>query len=250
MERDMAARKARDIDRILRDWAFEPGELSVRQVKASDGREVLQMRIEMGLLQMEVQGRPDGSRPGGADTYFDYLLALAIHEGDDFMLTEEQCGEVDREFLQFYHRRICWLQLREFANAVRDADHSLALMDFVDGRTKDEEWALSHERYRPFILFHRTQAAALAALETAGPEEAIEHINRGLDRMREVFVEHEAEESFDDDEMVGNLGRLKESLREHFKVGRTLNERLADAIAEEQYELAAELRDKIAKRGR
>jgi hypothetical protein len=246
----MAARKNRDIDRVLKDWPFEPGELNVRQVKAADGRDVLQMRIELGVLQLEVDGRPDGLRPSGADTYFDYLLALAIHEGDEFRLTDEQCAEVDREFMQFYHRRICWLQLREFRRAVRDADHSLALMDFVEGRSDDDEWTLSHERYRPFILFHRTQAAALAALEDGGPEDAIEQINRGLDKMRAVFAVHDAEESFDEDEMVANLGRLKESLRDHFKIGRTLGEQLADAIASEQYELAARLRDEIAKRGR
>jgi protein-arginine kinase activator protein McsA len=50
--------------------------------------------------------------------------------------------------------------------------------------------------------------------------------------------------------MVQRLRELKESLREHYRVGRTLNERLEDAIAAEQYELAAQLRDEIAKRGR
>ena len=29
-------------------------------------------------------------------------------------MTEEQCQEVDREFVQFYHRRVCWLTLREY----------------------------------------------------------------------------------------------------------------------------------------
>ena len=206
------------------------------------------MRVEMGLLQLEVSNRPDGQRPNGADTYFDYLLAEAIHVGDDFQLSEEQCGEVDREFLQFYHRRICWLQLRDFARAVRDADHSLAMMDFVKVRSPNDEWTESHEQYRPFILFHRTQAAALAALEESGPEEAIGQINRGITRIREVYEQNDALEDFDDDEMVGRLEQLKEALRDHFHVGRTLNEQLAEAIASEQYELAAKLRDEIAKR--
>ena len=54
----MARRK--DIDSLLRAWPYEPGQVSARLVKASDGREVLQMRVEMGILQMEVAGRPDG----------------------------------------------------------------------------------------------------------------------------------------------------------------------------------------------
>jgi hypothetical protein len=244
----MPASEPEDIDHILKTWTLEPGELGVRLLKAGNGRELLQMRIEMGVLQLEVSDRPDGARPGGAPTYFDYLLALAIREGDSFTLTEEQCGEVDREFLQFYHRRICWLQLREFRRAVRDADHSLALMDFVRKCSPNEEWTEAHEQYRPYILFHRTQAAALVRLEERGAEEAIDEIDGGLARMQTVFVEHEAEESFEDDEMVKRLHELKESLREQYSVGRTLAERLADAVAAEQYEQAAQLRDEMRRR--
>src|SRR4051812_35562945 len=112
--------KRYDIDRYLKEWAYEPGEVTARLVTAADGREILQMRIEMGLLQLEVTHRPDGTRPGGADTYFDFLLALSIHEDPDLKLTEEQCAEVAREFVHYYHRRICWLALREFRRAAVD----------------------------------------------------------------------------------------------------------------------------------
>jgi excinuclease UvrABC nuclease subunit len=50
-------------------------------------------------------------------------------------------------------------------------------------------------------------------------------------------------EEFDEDELVQRLVELRESLRQHFRVGRTLQEQLADAIANEKYELAAEIRD-------
>jgi hypothetical protein len=239
-----------DIDHILRSWPYDPSEVTARLVRASDGREVLQMRIEMGILQLETEHRPDGVRPGGAETYFDYLLALSVRHGDGFELSEEQCAEADREFVQFYHRRICWLRLREYQRAVRDADHSLAFMDFVKKCSPSDEWTQSHEQYRPFILFHRTQAAALAALDDTGPEPAIESINKGLAQLREIFAEYDAEERFEEDEMVARLEHLKGALREHYHVGKTLGEQLAEAIESEQYELAARLRDEIAKRRR
>ncbi len=238
-----------DIDRILKDWKFEPGEVIARLVRAGDGREVLQMRIDLGLLQLEVSHRPDGTHPGGAETYFDYLLALTVHEARDFTLSEDQCAEADRELVQFYQRRIGWLSLREFRRAARDADHSLAFMDFLRTCSPSEEWTLSHEQYRPFILFHRTQAVALAELDESGPEAAIEAINQGLLRLRRFFVDVEAEERFDEDELVSRLRELRESIREHYHLGRTLSERLADAVESEQFELAARLRDEIARRG-
>ena len=242
--------RRQDIDRLLRQWAYEPGEVSARLVRASDDREVLQMRVEMGILQLEVERRPDGQRPGGADTYFDYLLGLATHEGEDFELTTEQCTAADREFLQFYHRRICWLALREFRRAARDADHSLAFMDFVRAHSPNEEWTLSHEQYRPFVLFHRTQAAALATLEESTPEAAVAELNRGIERFRDLFVQYEAEDQFEEDELVVRLVELKDTLREQYNIKPTLSEQLAAAVAREEYELAAKIRDELARKPR
>lgn len=240
--------KFQDIDYILRKWPYQAGVISARLLQAKDGREVVQMRIDLGIIQMETTGRPDGERPDGALTYLDYLQREDVRLEGQLLLTEEQSTEVDREFFQFYHRRICWLALREFQHAVKDADHTLALMDFVKAHSPSEEWTLSHEQYRPFVLFHRTQAAALSQLENGGPEAAIEEINVGLERMREVYEEVDGEEEFDDDEMAQQLRELQDWLREHYDINRTLSEQLADAVASEQYELAARLRDEIDQR--
>ncbi len=237
-----------DIDAVLRQWPFKPGVIAARLIHAGDGREVLQMRIEMGLLQMEVTGRPDGEHPGGFDTCLEWLVELARTEGDAFALNSEQCIEIDREFLQFYHRRICFLALRQFARAVTDSEYAMKLMDFVSLHSSNPQWTLSHEQYRPFVLFHRIQASAMLVLQEEGPERAIETINQGLEEMRKVFAKFDAEEQFEQDELVRQLGDMKESLRAEYRVGKTLAEQLADAVAAEEYERAARLRDDIAKR--
>ncbi len=235
------------IDRILTDWPYDPGNVNVRIVRGDDSRDVIQMRVDMGLLQMETRGRPDGSRPKGYESYFDYLVSQTIRD-DEFEMTEEQCLEADREFVQFYHRRVCWLTLREYGRAVADADHTLALMDFCLDHSPDDEWTMTHEQYRPFVLFHRIQAAALEQLDQQAAEAAVHTINVGLDHLRELFVEHDAEDMFDDNELVVRLTELRESLRDNYRVGRTLEEQLQDAVACEQYELAAKIRDELARR--
>ncbi len=241
------SRRKQDLDHILGSWLYEPGEVQVRVIKGADGREVLQMRVDLGVLQLEVENRPDGAQPGGYETYLDYLIGQSVREGPGYMLSDDDCLEVDREFVQFYHRRVCWLALRDFDRAVRDADHTLALMDFAKKHSPSEDWTLSHEQYRPFVLFHRTQASALAALEHDQPEEAIGAIGDGLERMRQFFDEYHADERFDEDEMVERLQELRDTLRDRYQVGKTLAERLAEAVETEQYELAAELRDQIRK---
>ena len=249
----MPSDKNKNIDRLLNEWPFDPDKLAVRLIDGRDNREIIQMRIDMGVLQLETEGRPDGSSPSGHPTYLDYLISLSGTDSEEFELDEDQCSEIDREFVQFYHRRVCWLTLREFDRAVRDADHTLALMDFCMDHSTDDQWTMSHEQYRPFVLFHRTQAAALSELDETvsdGPTRAIHHINEGLSRFREFFSRYDAEDQIDEDELVQRLVELRESLREQFEVGRTLHEQLTDAIDTEEYELAAKIRDELAKRSK
>src|SRR2546430_16954854 len=63
----------RDVDPILRDWPVKPGVTQARLIEARDGRPVVQLRVDLGVLQMEAGGRPDGDRPHGAVTYFEHL---------------------------------------------------------------------------------------------------------------------------------------------------------------------------------
>ena len=52
-----------DLTNMLRDWPYESGQLAVRMLDGDDGRPKIQMRLDLGILQMEVEGRPDGLRP-------------------------------------------------------------------------------------------------------------------------------------------------------------------------------------------
>ena len=59
-----------DLDNILGDWPHEPGQIKVRKILGNDGLEKLQLRIDLGLIQMDVTGRPDGLKPHGFDSPF------------------------------------------------------------------------------------------------------------------------------------------------------------------------------------
>lgn len=242
---------SQDIDAAMQGWDFKPGVPQARLVRAQDGRQVIQMRVDLGLLQLEVTDRPDGSKPHGSPTYFDYLRseARAAHRNKaSFTLSEDQCTEADREFVQYYYRRICWLALHNYARAVEDADHTLRFMDFVKEHSPNDDYTTAHEQYRGFVLYHRTQAAAALEVERERPEAAIDAIHTGLSQLKDFFAAFEAEEHFDEDVMVQQLQKMEQSLRETHKIEVTLQEKLEQAVANEEYETAARLRDEIRRR--
>src|ERR671916_2615171 len=98
----------RDIDEALQGWPYEPepNELVAREVRARDGRTVLQIRIELGVLQLEVEGRPDGVRPHGFATFLDFLRHRAAGRGlgpggkaVSWTMSSDHRSEADREFV-------------------------------------------------------------------------------------------------------------------------------------------------------
>ena len=131
----------RDMDDAIQGWPYEPepGEVIAREVRARDGRSVLQIRVELGVLQLEVGGRPDGTRPHGFATYLDYLRYRAAGRGqapggegaalDDVAASTAPRPTASSSSSTTAASPGCALQ--RYDQAVLDADHTLALMDFV-----------------------------------------------------------------------------------------------------------------------
>ena len=164
-----------DIDFIFRQWPYQAGVISARLIRAHDGRELLQMRIEMGMLQMETSGPAErGKTPGQGHVPGMAPGAGRRRQGPALVLSDEQRFGIDREFLQFYQRRICCLALREFPRAVADADHTLAMMDFVAAHWPQSPWTHLPQALSAAGPLPSTQAAAMTALERSTPQAAIE----------------------------------------------------------------------------
>lgn len=240
-----------DISDILAGWRHEPGKVTARRILGDDGREKLQYRLECGVLQMETEGRPDGRRPHGAVSVLAWLRGEFDHSeraGEARELSEDDWQEIDGELMQYYHRRICRMALSDHAGAVDDAEHNLALMDLMVRRAGDDERTTGHEQYRPFILMHRSQAAANVRLEHDDPEGAVDELRAGLGRMREYFERIDKKEADADPHRMA-LEQIEREIRRRHSITRTLQEELEAAVAAQDYETAARLRDRIRARG-
>src|SRR5271155_1031351 len=81
--------EGKDIGPLMRGWDYESGTINDRKIHGNDGQPKLQMRLDLGLLQMEMTGRPDGVRPHGHESlleYFEHQLQDRNEADPDFHL--------------------------------------------------------------------------------------------------------------------------------------------------------------------
>jgi len=69
---DVSFAMSLDLNSILKDWPHENGSIKVRKIAGLDGREKLQLRGDLGVLQMELAGRPDGRPPHNCEFVMEY----------------------------------------------------------------------------------------------------------------------------------------------------------------------------------
>ena len=162
-----------DISHLLDQWEYQPGQVVVRRFKGKDGRDRIQLRVDLGLLQMFAEGRPDGRRPFGQPSLFEHHQArlykyVAAHNGSDegFRLKPEEVAKLQLEAVQYHHRYICLLQLEDYAAVVRDAERNLAVFEFVNKHADSEDMAWSLQQFQPQLLMILTRARAAQALQT------------------------------------------------------------------------------------
>jgi hypothetical protein len=75
-----------------------------RIVRRADGRALLQCAGRHGVIEMEMEGRPDGIRPAGYDSFLAMLQARVADTNGARPITPQDWMELDREFVLFQQR--------------------------------------------------------------------------------------------------------------------------------------------------
>jgi hypothetical protein len=243
-----------DITPLLNEWEYRPGRIDVRQFKGKDGVEKIQLRVDLGLLQMNAAGRPDGKRPYGHESLLEhYHSRLAkyseTHNGDEegFELDAEDCARLQQEAIQYHHRYICLFQIEDYAGVIRDTERNLKVFDFVEQHAESEELAKSLQQFRPQLLMMQTRALGAQALDRDDHSKAIDLVRRGIERIRNFYGQHARPELMDHSGEVQSLEawlteiQSKRPLTERERLEKALDE----AVRNEDYERAAKVRDSL-----
>lgn len=243
-----------DISPLLNEWEYQPGQIGVRQFKSKDGVQKIQLRVDLGVLQMNAQGRPDGKTPNGYESLLEYFEARLAkfkraHNGDDegFELVADDCSRLQQEAIQYHHRYICLFQLQDYAGVARDTKRNLKVFDLVESYAVSEELAWSLQQFRPQVLMMLARARGSIALDSGDFNEAIAAVKNGLEQLREFYQKNGRLELL---EQSGEIQSLEGWLKElHTKRPLTKREKLESALDEairrEDYEEAAKVRDTL-----
>lgn len=241
-----------DISPILGGWEYAPGELSVRKIDGGNGAQKIQIRMDLGLMQLEWSGRPDATRPHGYTSLLDYYREQHREWEDEhgpgtFSLSSEDCWDLAQEAMKYYWRRISFFKLKEYQCAEEDARHNLAILDMCyDFAENDEDRQLA-EQYRVFVTAHRVQARALACLDDEAHGEAVTEIREGIVEI-EAFLEKIGQlDQLDDCPELLFLRKWESEVESNRP--RSPRERLTAelqaAVEADKFELAASLRDRL-----
>lgn len=247
-----------DLAPLLEDWEHSPGEFSARRIEGLDGRPKLQMRLELGLVQMEWDGRPDGTQPHGQESLLDHFTQQARHHelsrppAEPFELDADACSELQHEGIQYYYRYLCMLHLGEYAEAERDTARNLRMFDFVKKYAADRDVVWLFEQYRPYVVMMNTRAKVSICLEAQNPKAALTHLRDGILQIRQFLAEYD-HMSEDECPELQHLREWRKEIKglQGIQPSRELTEEnrleaeLGEAVATENYEQAAKIRDAL-----
>jgi hypothetical protein len=242
-----------DLQAALRDWPYEPDKISVRKILGTDDAVRIQMRVELGIIQMEAEGRPDGVRPHGAVSlleYFQRRFAKHVERNGTplgFVLSRSDCESLRNEASLYYRRYIALFVLEEFGNVVRDTTHSLGIFDICRDYAFEADDRNALEEFRPYVLMMRARGSAYQALEESEPASALAHVNRGIMEIKNHFEKQGRPDAFSGAEEIKMLRALAAELSGKVPTGSVLLTRraLRTAIEQERFEDAARLRDEL-----
>jgi len=246
-----------DIDRLLREWEFNPAS-NVRKVVGEGGVQMVQVRVDQGafqgILQLYLDGRPDGKRPHGEDFALDYYRhSLEAHRrqagGPDegFTLNSASCKELFDESSRVYGRYVFLLQIKEYGRVVRDTERNMDLFRFVNEYAAQEDDRMNLEKWWPYVLRIHATARALLSFQGKDYDGALGTLEQAKEEIAQLPQVDAEEFAVERERSAQALDELIAELTEKRPPTETerLQNELEEAVEREDFERAAVLRDQM-----
>jgi hypothetical protein len=240
-----------DIRQLLRNWPYNPNQ-RVRLCADDNGRWYIQIRLPLGIEQYEADGRPDGEKPGGYESFLDYCSAQAVIAGINsplpYQIDDRAFEELRNEGIMLYYRYSALYSLKDYQRVQRDTLANLALCDFLDKHyLQSRRYEVT--QFRPFIIRTNALATADNLIIKDSYAEARATIEQAIQQIESTKAIPTAAYTFESIKAVAGLHQKLALLQQESKSSEHAIEQLqadlAAAIESEDYERAAEIRDML-----
>ena len=239
-----------DLTPILKDWQWQSGVFGVRTLSGHDGRLLLQVRLELGIIQMEADGRPDGNASGGFGSVLDRFRSHVATPGGA-RLGEQDASDLGGEILLYRQRAMACAVLELWPRVRRDALHNIEILDVLWAHGPDNAQRGRNELWRANEIKMQARAEVAMAIAAGRKAEAGLAIDRALESLEKSFQRAGAANEFERAIETQYLRGLRESLTLKLPASQRLEleRRMLIAIGCENFELAAILRDELRQMG-
>ena len=242
-----------DIRNVLDEWEYDPYNFTVRLIEGKDGKQKIQIRLDLGILQLEMEGRPDGTKPYDKESLLDYYLQKLENSGKDdfsvkhFSLNQEDCDQLRVEAIQYYHRYISLLELEDYPGVIADTEHNIGILDLLREFAEDKSDMMSYEQYRPYILMINTISKGRMAMGNNNFDLALKKVKIGIELINKAREELNLGDTHYGFRELRFLEDWKNDISSELTPSELeeLEKKLDKAIKMEEYESAADLRDEI-----
>lgn len=230
-------------DRILESLNLD-AERPVSVLQIEDGREVVVVQPNaFTISRIYATGRPDGMRPHGVDSYYDYFFTRLReyeeqHETrEGFQLESEEWETLFEESFHRYTRYLLFAGIKRWKDVQRDTATNLAVTNLAR-ECAPSEIAWRSYQYKGYMLMMHSIAKAELSLQEDDTVEALQHIDSGIQQIGEfcgecLREEHGEAENITRERYLSNLIEFRSDLE-------TLDADATDAESDEE-DILAEL---------
>ena len=209
-------------DRILESLNLDT-ERPVSVLQIEDGREVVIVQPNaFTISRIYATGRPDGMRPHGVDSYYDYFFArLRAYEAQHetragFQLESEEWETLFEESFHRYTRYLLFAGIKRWEDVQRDTATNLAVTNLAR-ECAPSEIAWRSYQYKGYMLMMHSIAKAELSLQEDDTAAALQHIDTGIQQIGEfcgecLREEHGEAENITRERYLSNLIEFRSDL--------------------------------------
>lgn len=223
------------LDRILQALDLDEDH-PIRILTIEDGREVVVVKPNtFTITRFYASGRPDGARPHGLDSYYEYYLAkLNKYEDENgtrkgFLLSEGEWQTLFDESFHRYTRYLLFAGIKRWEDVERDTATNIAVTNLARNYASSNIAWRSYQ-YKGYMIMMNSIAKAEISLQQDDPLTALQHIDHGIEQIGEYCGEclredHGDAENITRERYLSNLIEFRSDLE---SIGQDSNTRVSN----------------------